>query len=422
MSENIDDSGKMINPHNPDFITKVPWYLGDHGPTLKHHNLQKHDHVLSLTETENLISKKILTQNEIVKNSVKTTYRKGACKNCGALTHKEKDCFERPRSLKNSAWKTGLDIAPDEVILNIENHGKLSYSAKRDYWKGYDPNDHQEIVDRYDRIESERKKLKLENDENQKISDSDSEVESNQTFLKDNQKEFLSNDNEIRDFQGTTAPQGGIGGPGMRGTVRNLRIREDTPKYLRNLNLDSAFYDPKSRSMRGNPYPNADPNEVTFAGDNFARYSGDAIKLAQNQVLCWEMQNRGENIDVISNPSQAELFQKQITEKRNQMKENQKHSILSKYDDGQSNKALDPRLLLGQTESYVEYNREGRLITSNNIANNARTKYDEDVLINNHRSVWGSFYDRSQASWGYECCHSLLKNSYCVGQKGISKI
>ena len=32
------ESGKMINPHNPDFITKRPWYLGDSGPSLQHHD------------------------------------------------------------------------------------------------------------------------------------------------------------------------------------------------------------------------------------------------------------------------------------------------------------------------------------------------------------------------------------------------
>ena len=39
-----------------------------------------------------------------------------------------------------------------------------------------------------------------------------------------------------------------------RYTVRNLRIREDTAKYLRNLDPNSAHYDPKTRSMRKNPY------------------------------------------------------------------------------------------------------------------------------------------------------------------------
>jgi pre-mRNA-processing factor SLU7 len=38
--------------------------------------------------------------------------------------------------------------------------------------------------------------------------------------------------------------------------VRNLRIREDTAKYLLNLDANSAHYDPKSRSMREDPNPN----------------------------------------------------------------------------------------------------------------------------------------------------------------------
>ena len=40
----------------------------------------------------------------------------------------------------------------------------------------------------------------------------------------------------------------------QRVTVRNLRIREDTAKYLHNLAEDSAYYDPKSRSLRSNPF------------------------------------------------------------------------------------------------------------------------------------------------------------------------
>lgn len=40
----------------------------------------------------------------------------------------------------------------------------------------------------------------------------------------------------------------------QRITVRNLRIREDTAKYLRNLDPASAYYDPKTRSMRDDPH------------------------------------------------------------------------------------------------------------------------------------------------------------------------
>ena len=45
-------------------------------------------------------------------------------------------------------------------------------------------------------------------------------------------------------------------------SVRNLRIREDTAKYLRNLDVDSAYYDPKTRTMRGNPSTTS--NSVTI--------------------------------------------------------------------------------------------------------------------------------------------------------------
>ncbi|KAK4760752.1 hypothetical protein SAY87_005645 [Trapa incisa] len=44
-------------------------------------------------------------------------------------------------------------------------------------------------------------------------------------------------------------------GGGSTGTVRNLR--EDTAKYLLNLDVNSAYYDPKTRSMREDPLPDA---------------------------------------------------------------------------------------------------------------------------------------------------------------------
>lgn len=451
----VDQDGKMINPHNPDFITKVPWYLGNTGPTLKHHNIQKVDHFLSLSESDQLIQQKIAAQKQLAQVGNKTVYRKGACKNCGAMTHKEKDCVERPRSSKKAAWKTGLDIAPDEVTVNLENHGKVSYSAKRDYWKGYNPADYKDNIDRYDRLEEERlqhkqqlKEQKMkELEEKRKLrkqkkidrkkvavehanksdsgnSDSDSDYGSDEEDDEDNEgdaKDFIARDEESRDFQGTLIPQGGIGGNGMRVTVRNLRLREDTPKYLRNLDLDSAFYDPKSRSMRLNPLPDENPEDLQFAGDNFVRHSGDALKLAATQVLCWEMQARGESIDAISNPSQAELIQKQFVEKKKLLEESKKKAILEKYLDpeeistGQS--TLDRRLRLGQTEAYTEYSSDGRVIKGA-VKPTRRTKYEEDVFINNHTSVWGSYYNRARRSWGYQCCHSLMKNSYCTGEKG----
>jgi pre-mRNA-processing factor SLU7 len=40
------------------------------------------------------------------------------------------------------------------------------------------------------------------------------------------------------------------------------------------------------------------------------------------------------------------------------------------------------------------------------------------VYINNHTSVWGSYFDRDTALWGFACCHSLIAGSYCTGEAG----
>eukprot|EP00494_Astrolonche_serrata_P017292 UN17474 len=83
-----------------------------------------------------------------------------------------------------------------------------------------------------------------------------------------------------------------------RQTVRNLRIREDFPKYLRNLNPDSAYFDPKTRAMRANPYAGTDiePHD-DYIGDNFTAQSGDINELNKinsytNQVQQIQGQDR----------------------------------------------------------------------------------------------------------------------------------
>ena len=68
-------------------------------------------------------------------------------------------------------------------------------------------------------------------------------------------------------------------GGGATGSVRNLRIREDTAKYLLNLDPSSAHYDPKSRSMREDPQPHK--AKKAFAGGDRA-----ALCLLNCLVAC----------------------------------------------------------------------------------------------------------------------------------------
>ena len=95
--------------------------------------------------------------------------------------------------------------------------------------------------------------------------------------------------------------------PKSRMTVRNLRIREDTAKYLRNLSLDSAHYDPKTRSMRENPTPHADPNEATYLGDNFIRMTGDTLNFGNAQQFAWEAYEKGHEVHIQAAPSQVQI-------------------------------------------------------------------------------------------------------------------
>ena len=53
---------------------------------------------------------------------------------------------------------------------------------------------------------------------------------------------------------------------------------------------------------------------------------------------------------------------------------------------------------LAATEHYVEYDAEGRVIKGLEKAK-ARSKYEEDIYPQNHKSVWGSFWQDGQ--WGY---------------------
>jgi hypothetical protein len=38
------------------------------------------------------------------------------------------------------------------------------------------------------------------------------------------------------------------------------------------------------------------------------------------------------------------------------------------------------------------------------------------MLLNNHTSVWGSWWSNFQ--WSFACCHSTVKHSYCTGDAG----
>jgi len=119
-----------------------------------------------------------------------------------------------------------------------------------------------------------------------------------------------------------------------------------------------------------------------------------------------------------ANPTQGEILHHQYREKKETLKQTSKTGILARYGGEEYLEKVPKELLHGQTEDYVEYSRTGQVIKGKERAK-ARSKYEEDVYLSNHTSVWGSFYSPASGQWGFACCHSTISGSYCTGTAGI---
>ncbi|CAK9140625.1 unnamed protein product [Ilex paraguariensis] len=400
----VDEDGKEINPHIPQYMSSAPWYLNAERPSLKHQRKWK----LEPNFTKSWYDRGAKTFHA-------DKFRPGSCENCGAMSHNAKECMERPRKL-GAKW-TNKNIAPDEKIETFA----LDYDGKRDRWNGYDAATYVHVIDRYEaRDEARRKYLKEqqlkkleEKNSNQSGEDGVSDDEDNEDALKvDEAKVDESKQMDFAKVEKRVRTTGG----GSTGTVRNLRIREDTAKYLLNLDVNSAHYDPKTRSMREDPLPDMDPNEKFYTGDNHNRVSGQALEFKQLNIHAWEAFEKGHDIHMQAAPSQAELLYKNFKINKDKLKSQTKETIMEKYGNAAAEESLPKELLLGQSEREIEYDRAGRIVRGQETAL-PRSKYEEDVYTNNHTSVWGSWWKDHQ--WGYKCCKQTIRNSYCTGAAGI---
>ena len=322
-----------------------------------------------------------------------TKYRKGACENCGAITHKTKDCLNRRRA-KGARW-TGKDIQADEVVQDVD----LGWDAKRDRWNGYDAGEYRNVVEEFEDLEALKKTLKRgENGDDSRlvIENGDSNEEQREEEAK------YAEESDMGREQSTA--------------TRNLRMREDTAKYLLNLDLESAKYDPKTRSMV-DVGAEADQAAALVAEDNFMRASGDAAEFERAQKLAWESQERGDKnkVHLQANPTSGEYFRRKEQQERDAAREKLRKALLEKYGGEQHLQEDQPRHVpVHESNKYVEYDAYGgiKLLAKTST----KSKYPEDVFPNNHTSVWGSWWSRF--AWGYDCCHSTIKNSFCVGEEG----
>jgi pre-mRNA-processing factor SLU7 len=365
-------ANKEANEYIPAFISKKPFYIGDdddQNDYLEHQRLQKAQSDQSKWYDR---GKKL--------GPAATKFRKGACENCGAMTHKTKECLSRPR-VKGAKW-TGKDIQADEIIQDVD----LGWDAKRDRWNGYDPKEYKAVIDEYSQLED----------------------------LKAAAAETKGDEDEDED--GAKYAEESDMGRQQSTATRQLRIREDTAKYLLNLDLDSAKYDPKTRSMVDSG-ATADTAAALVAEEGFMRASGDAAEFEKAQKYAWESQEKAGDtkLHLQANPTSGEYYRRKEEEESERKAKEKKKMLLEKYGGEVNAKATMLRdAAVTESEHYVEYDDYGAVKGAPKVA--AKSKYPEDILINNHASVWGSFWKDHR--WGYDCCHSFSKNSYCTGEAG----
>lgn len=355
----VDEEGRDINPHIPQYISSVPFFYNTDQPTLRHQRALKtgQKHVpLDLN-----IQRGVRIQST-------TKYRPGACENCGAITHKKKDCMERPR--KVGAKYSNKDIAPDEVVLPEIEH---NFDSKRDRWAGYEPEMYKQHIEEYTKVEEAKRKLKEEklkqeadaaNKEEEKAGHSSSTKETGDVVINDNLDDDDSDDDEDEKYADKADMPGTKVDSKQRITVRNLRLREDTAKYLYNLDLESAYYDPKTRSMRENPLPDPSkaPVTATFSGENFVRYTGDVNKVSKAQVFAWQAADKGIDIHLQALPTKTEIVQKEFEVKKNEYNDRISKYITHRYGEPEKQAKPAKELQLEQSEFYIEYSRTGRVV------------------------------------------------------------
>ncbi|KAJ3143146.1 mRNA splicing protein [Physocladia obscura] len=404
-----------INPHIPHYIAEAPWYLDIKHATLKHQRGPEAK-VDGINDWYNRGAKDTSVINK--------KFRKGACENCGAMSHKTRDCLDRPRNSKNAAKTTNKTLSADEITQSVS----LGFDAKRDRWNGYDSSAHSKVISDWELVEKERQRIREEKAaaELAEVAAKSAAAESSMSAEDKEARAALlatvfNDDEEVdvdEDKYADAAEQIGQKlDTKSRTTVRNLRIREDTAKYLLNLDKNSAHYDPKTRSMRDNPNKDKDPKDLQYAGDNFVRWTGDAPKMAQLQLFAWQKAgNSQESVHLQANPTMGEILFKEHQKTKEVIAEVKKDSVLARYGGEEHLQAPPKELLLAQTEHYVEYSQTGKIIKGQEKAS-VKSKYEEDFFPQNHQSVWGSYWNSGR--WGYACCHSFIRNSYCTGQAGI---
>ncbi len=122
---------------------------------------------------------------------------------------------------------------------------------------------------------------------------------------------------------------------------------------------------------------------------------------------------------------QEELLKKREDEKRAEGIQNQLSGDLTSYvpstvfqpSSSSNDLPKDKRTRLEQ-EAESQTKKRLAMVRNKSSVNSPvkialKSRYEEDIFENGHSTVWGSFFDVSNLSWGYKCCRLTTKDSVC---------
>ncbi|KAG5369289.1 Pre-mRNA-splicing factor SLU7 [Yarrowia sp. C11] len=358
--------GDVLNPYIPRFMSSAPWYARTETSDESAASL---DH-LKKDKTDSKKEEWYVRGQDRSNLERPKKFRKGACENCGAMTHKKKDCMERPR--KVGAKYKADNLQADDIISSPH----MSWDSKRDRWNGYDADDFKRVIDEHNMTEELQKKIREEAGEGENETDAEKAAAVEEAIRK---------------------------------STRTLRLREDTAVYLKDLNSETV-YNPGSRTFR-----TAEEGYIDKDGMYVRHTTGEGKEMEELTRIAETESALGNQIHLHANPTAAAIAAKKIKEEAERAKDEEKRALEDKY-----GKQDHVRARPKEYTSVVNV-KKPVVVRAKNAQGIAVSKYEEDVFPGNHTSVWGSYYDKETHKWGYACCHCLIKNGYCVGEKGKKK-